>query len=258
MENGVYFHQIGKDEMYKVWHTSGNHEIIYMHSDGGSVVFQDTIYPIKNGAMFFIGAYKNHYTLPDNPALYNRSKLFMPPDVNWEVLCQVLELNKNLFSEHGVVYAQIPPNEQNIVEKIFSLAIEFTEKSAVFGCFIQLLSYLEKYKTETIPDNENFIAKVMGYISNHLSENINIDILCNTACMSKYYFCRQFKKITGHTVMNYILITRIAMATTLLTTTNFTVGQISEKCGFSDCAYFCHAFKRYIGETPLGYRKMYQ
>ena len=54
--------------------------------------------------------------------------------------------------------------------------------------------------------------------------------------------------------MNYILKTRIISAKNLMETTNLTIGQISQRCGFSSQSYFCRVFKEECGMTPLQFR----
>ena len=85
--------------------------------------------------------------------------------------------------------------------------------------------------------------------------DICIDDICAAINSSKYHFCRQFKKHTGLTVMEYILKTRIILAKTELIKTNLSITEISERLGFSSVSYFCRAFKAESGLTPLQYRK---
>lgn len=73
--------------------------------------------------------------------------------------------------------------------------------------------------------------------------------------MSKYYFCKKFKQVTGLTVMRYILKMRIGTAKNMLENTDLSIGRISEQCGFSSQSYFCRVFKEEWGITPLQYQK---
>ena len=76
--------------------------------------------------------------------------------------------------------------------------------------------------------------------------------------MSKYHLCRRFKNITGFTIMEYILKTRLAAAKNMLKTESISITEISEKCGFSSVSYFSRVFKEHTGITAIAYRKEYR
>lgn len=44
-------------------------------------------------------------------------------------------------------------------------------------------------------------------------------------------------------------------AKSMLQISNMSIARIAQELGFAECASFSHAFKRWTGETPLGYRK---
>ena len=71
MDKSLFFHQIGKDDHYNVWHTTGRNMLILMHSDGGRIVFNNASYSIQSGLLCFVGGEKLHYTLPDAPMVLN-------------------------------------------------------------------------------------------------------------------------------------------------------------------------------------------
>jgi AraC-like DNA-binding protein len=48
---------------------------------------------------------------------------------------------------------------------------------------------------------------------------------------------------------------RAQRAKSMLQISNMPIGKIAEELGFTECTSFSHAFKRWTGETPLGYRK---
>ena len=89
-------------------------------------------------------------------------------------------------------------------------------------------------------------------------ENIEIDDICDAIHVSKYYFCQKFKQVTGTTVMNYILNTRIASAKSMLENPALSISEVSEQCGFSSISYFCRVFKEESGMTPLQFQKKLQ
>ena len=48
---------------------------------------------------------------------------------------------------------------------------------------------------------------------------------------------------------------RVQRAKSMLRVSNLSIGRIAEELGFTERASFSHAFKRWTGKTPLGYRK---
>ena len=57
------------------------------------------------------------------------------------------------------------------------------------------------------------------------------------------------------TVMEYVLKTRIVMASEMLKKERCSVTEVSSRCGFSSVSYFSRVFKREVGISPLEYRK---
>ena len=78
MKSTLIRNEIGKDPMYKIWHASSCALFLYVHSGTGSVVTKDRSYPIEKNALILIAPGTYHYTMPDAPEEYNRSKLILP------------------------------------------------------------------------------------------------------------------------------------------------------------------------------------
>ena len=262
MNDSLYVHQIGLDPYYKTWHASGGSMIMYMHTDGGSIVSTQQNYPIKKGALCFIGGNHFHYTLPENPENYTRSKLFLPADV-LEKLLQVFpeELQMHdVFSPNALVYTQLEAADQQYVEQILETIRRYAGDRQyldpiVKSGYISLMVCLHKNQTKVTADTSDIIQKAVEYINQHIAENICMDEICREIHISKYYFCRKFKKTTGFTVMDYVLKTRIVAAKGLLAETELSISEISNRCGFGSISYFCRVFKEHTGLTPLQYRK---
>ena len=104
-----------------------------------------------------------------------------------------------------------------------------------------------------IKSPNTYIAKAIEYINANYRDEISLNGICKAANMSKSYFCREFKRRMGMTVMEYVLDTRIAAAKVLLNSGELTVSQISDKCGFSSPSYFCQVFKEKVGITAKRY-----
>lgn len=245
---------VGKDPHFRIWHMNEGHALIYTYSSGGSIVCKEKVYPITEGALCFIAAGKYHYTMPDDPAVYERSKLIEPPEHFSHVIGAIPG-----FAEKDFVYAQIPPSERDAVDAVFREI--HAHASDRHGCILLLAGiarlsyYLDRYATESIPSESGFMDRAVAYINDRIFTDISIDGICAHVHMSKYYFCRRFKEAVGVTVMQYVLKTRLTLAKNMLRDTSLSIGEISEQCGFSSPSYFCRAFKEESGISPSRFRR---
>lgn len=235
--------------------------IMYMHLSGGSIVCSEKTFPIKKGAICFIGSGKYHYTMPDDPVNYERSKLFIVnEDLNaiLSILPNGDELKKKFASE-SIVYAEVEDSEQENIERMmYDVYLHREDKNfeAVFlSTVLRFLTYIEENQKDRISSPKGSLMLAIEYINSHISGNIKIDDICSAVHISKYHFCREFKKITGQTLMEYILKTRIVLAKNMLSKEKHSIREISESCGFSSVSYFCRVFKNESGMTPMGFKK---
>ena len=260
--SSLIYGQVGRDDLYKIWHTPEENMFIFVMSGGGSVVLSDKTYPMKRGTLCFIGKRKYHYTFPDNPEQYIRSKLFISSD-ELDGVAKLLSSNcelHNMLCENQM--AVVTLSERNIrkAEEIFKElsdmptdAVYFQAK--LYASVLELVALLYQGTSEKMPSKFDNIQAAVEYINLHITEDIVIDRICDASYMSKYYLCRLFKKKIGLTIMEYVLKTRITMAKELLSNSELSVTEVSENCGFSSISYFSRVFKSETGMTPMQYKR---
>ena len=99
------------------------------------------------------------------------------------------------------------------------------------------------------------VKRAIGFIRSESQREISLDEICDLVGLSKYYFAREFKRITGHTIVHYINLTRCESAKIMLCEGSASIAEISAHCGFSDQSYFTRVFKSTTGLSPTEYRK---
>ena len=97
------------------------------------------------------------------------------------------------------------------------------------------------------------IKKAIDYVENNFSEQITLGDLASVCCMSESALCRSFKAIMRQTPMEYIAVERIYKSLPMLTSREYSVTEVAEKCGFSGSSYYAEVFKRYMNCTPSQY-----
>ncbi|MGN0163908.1 MAG: helix-turn-helix domain-containing protein [Candidatus Ornithomonoglobus sp.] len=99
------------------------------------------------------------------------------------------------------------------------------------------------------------IKKVTEHIENHYQEKISLDDAAALANMSKSSFCREFKKLTSKSFLNYLNNYRLDKAYEHVKSTDKKIKDIAAECGFSSAQSFERVFKKKYGKTPSQMRK---
>lgn len=261
--NDLIFRQIGKDGLYKIWHTPEKNIFIFIESGDGSIVVREKSYPIATGTLCFIGQNKYHYTFPKNSDEYVRSKLFLDSR-SLEKIIQSLGMHSNfsaIFHSESITTAILSGEEYQRVSLLFQRLAEQSDddpyRPAEVNCTAaQLMLILAKNLSVQPQNKPDPLQRAIEYIHGHIQDDLSIDPIAVACYMSKYHLCRLFKKKMGLTIMEYILQTRLTMAKELLTQGERSVTQISHDCGFCSPSYFSRIFKEKVGQSPSKYQKI--
>ena len=96
---------------------------------------------------------------------------------------------------------------------------------------------------------------IKDYIDARVGERIGMSELSSLIKRSESQTIRIFKNAYGITPYAYLIEKKISLAKKLLTGTNLTVKEISEKLAFSDEYYFSNLFKQKVGTSPSSFRR---
>ena len=108
----------------------------------------------------------------------------------------------------------------------------------------------------TIPttDKPTNLLLAIRYIEENLTDKICLTNCAKEANLSKYHFCRNFKKYMGMSPMKFVMAMRISRAKELLQRDNLNIIEIALEVGFNDYSCFIRGFKKFTGLTPKKYR----
>lgn len=99
------------------------------------------------------------------------------------------------------------------------------------------------------------VKRAIGYINSEYKTPLSLGEICNEVGLSKYYFAREFHRITGYTIVNYINLIRCEYAKQLLSDAELSILEVAERSGYNDQSYFTRIFKRYTKCSPTEYRR---
>ncbi|MBQ4353496.1 MAG: helix-turn-helix transcriptional regulator, partial [Clostridia bacterium] len=160
--------------------------------------------------------------------------------------------------EYGKVYTAAEGNGQ--FRRIFpNLFREFMMRSAGFedacGALLsELLIELARAEGQNaparMPEQKFRFSESLAYIHNRYTADISISALASMEHLSVSRYRDVFRQITGVSPGTYIISLRMQRACELLTTTDYTVTQISSLCGYADVLYFIRLFRQKMGVPP--------
>lgn len=94
------------------------------------------------------------------------------------------------------------------------------------------------------------IQNAINYIENHLTEEIDYELVAMESFSSSYHFQRVFSILCGYTLGEYIRFRRLTLAGTELATGKEKVIDIAAKYGYDSPDSFAKAFRQFHGIAP--------
>ena len=243
--------------------------IFYVKKGEGIITVGGTTLTLPTGSLLFINAFEAYrlqkcdveYLAVNFDFSFRYSFLKNPvPPVPAEKKDSVKPIEKVVLSSAPCFkhYCFIE-NALSFSSILFDIEKEFTEKPPYYAQknSAQLSEVLiEIYKKDAFPlKNENSFnaEEIAGYIREHLSEDINNEILAEHFHFHKNYLSSQFARCYGKPIHQYILEMRIIKAVSLLEAGRKSINEISEQVGFKDANYFARYFKKITGVSPTAY-----
>ncbi len=102
---------------------------------------------------------------------------------------------------------------------------------------------------------DDHLLKLKHHIDKNLERIVSNDELSSLIFRSNDYMIKAFKCRFGKTPYEYQVEQKMVAAKRLLQYTVLSVGEISQRLGYSDQHYFSNLFKQKCGMSPLKYRK---
>lgn len=260
---------ISKSKYGNDWHSTSHFhpftEIFFITHGHGIMEIDDVDVSIKEGDLIIINPNCPHTEKSsdncndqleyivfgiNNLALANKNSQKINSENQSTTLYKIMNFNANkdviLYYLNNLV-REVEEKENNYelaCKSILTLFIIYISRNAESTLLIT--DNPEKINIECI--------KIKNYIDSHYSENITLDILSNLTYVNKFHLVHLFTKQMGISPINYLINKRIDESKNLLTTTNYSIRDISSIVGFSNSSYFSQMFKKIIGTSPKSYK----
>ncbi|MDQ6420575.1 AraC family transcriptional regulator [Paenibacillus sp. LHD-117] len=133
-------------------------------------------------------------------------------------------------------------------------------KAKLYALFVLLVRHSEhaqpaSRKAEPFFANMDRFKLLIDWIGENYAEKLSVRQGAEIVRLDPFHFCKQFKKLTGRTFIEYVNVCRANEAERMLLTTQATVGEIALKVGCENANYFTRMYKQYKGMTPTAARR---
>jgi len=232
------------------WHE--NLELQFCTDGSGTVLLDGEILPIRKNDIVVVNSNVLHYTGTDSRMTY--SCLIAGTD-----FCKAVGIDPQ--SHHFSPYIQ---SESMVflmkeLEKLYlDPAIPF-RVTKLHKLFLEILTELGEHhtvgKSAASAGNKSFetVKSAVSYIRANYRQKLTLDMIAQAVLWDKYALCRDFKRLTGQTVIDHLNHYRCIMAIEYLSA-GHTVSEAAELCGFKNLSFFSKIFKKHIGKLPSAYK----
>lgn len=238
-------------------HNHDDYEILLFLSGDARYVVEDNVYTLAPGDMIIVRRHELHRIYHNSPSPYSRIVLMVSPDFFQENEC----------SEYEAQFLRAP---QGTGHKITA---EIVRSIGLYDAFQRYKRYSEAYRLPPeapvlksvileilylINQTSHFssadistgpIKSVILYLNENYSEDITLDALQERFYISKYYLCREFRRVTGLTVHDYIRRKRLTRIRELRSQ-GLRISEAALQVGFHDYSSFYRAFRKEYGVPP--------
>ncbi|AGF54090.1 two-component system response regulator YesN [Clostridium saccharoperbutylacetonicum] len=161
-----------------------------------------------------------------------------------------IELKEKLINDYDSSEIKIINNEE-IIKNIYN---QLSLKSTIDYLIKNFTDISNQIGTNS---SDNIIKRVTGYINRNYYKDIKLESLAEIFNYNSAYLGKLFKSIEGESFNTYLDKIRIEKAKLLLVDDNLKVYQVCEKIGYKNIDYFHSKFKKYVGTSPLSYKKQF-
>jgi len=100
--------------------------------------------------------------------------------------------------------------------------------------------------------------KVRDYIDSHITGSVLVADLCVLFQRSEAHFSRSFKRTFGESPHSFVVRRRVEFAAQYMLSTNASLSDIAQRCGFTDQAHLSKHFRQAAGQTPAAWRRAHR
>ena len=253
LEDFRLFHLKDHGEAKVDYHYHEFYKLLFFLSGNGGYVVEGKRYSLMPGDIVLIGQHCVHRPEFTPEVSCERIILYLAPEFLERESSAACDLTNCFSKEYDHV---LRPNEQSR-QTLFSIVsdIELELASTRFGkeilstgmllrLLIEIARSIQHKEVQKpapmLPKNKRMLD-IVRYLDEHLTEEINIDLLAENFYISRYHLMRRFREETGTTIHSYISDRRLMLARDLIGQ-GLSATDACFRCGFGSYSSFSRAY----------------
>ncbi|GAB3232366.1 AraC family transcriptional regulator [Hymenobacter seoulensis] len=266
----LHYTEVGKAEL--LWHYHPEYELVYIPKGHGRRHIGQHISRFEEGELALIGPDLPHLTFsyghpagtPFEEIVVQLRGDFLGPDF-WEKsemasIRQLLARSHEGLSFGGNTRATVGPALRQLLN------------APPFMRLLLLLQVLQDLAQAPAEDciplhagnggqglsgkEQQRLSRVYQFVEqNYQRTTLSVQEVADVAHLSVPAFCRYFKKMTRHTLTDFLQEYRVGQACRLLLDDDLAVTEVCYSCGFNNLSHFNKTFRKYTGQSPTEYRR---
>jgi AraC-like DNA-binding protein len=123
---------------------------------------------------------------------------------------------------------------------------------AMFAQYVA--DYASRHAIASTPEEPVPVVHAKDFVRSHVEEPISLTQVVRHVNVSRFYFCKLFKRATGMTFTEYVARVRVEKAKVLLVDPSMRISEVVYAAGFGSIPRFNTVFKHHVGMPPTEYR----
>ncbi|MBO9597353.1 MAG: AraC family transcriptional regulator [Cohnella sp.] len=250
-------------------HLHDLYEIVYVHRGQGTMFIDNAFYEQKPGDLFLIPGNTIHRAFPEaSDPTVSTAVFFAPALIRSEGFddgyapLKSFEIARRRRLFRITISEELRQRTVSILQEIHveMLGGRIGFRHAVRSLLQQLFILVNRLPSSGSMDNANtrigphWMLEAMRAIDEDPVQAGGLSELSGKAGVTAEHFSREFKRLTGMNLSDYVIAKRIVRAKELLLTANANVESVALACGFHSLPHFYSTFKKLTGMTPRAYR----
>ena len=263
LENFRLFHLRSEEHAAVDFHYHEFCKLLLLVTGRGSYVVDGQRYLLQSGDAVLINRRSVHRPELETGVPYERIIVYISPEFLQRSSAAGCDLLECFSGRHGHVLRL----KENRRKKLFALAAELEKEMSgeLYGrqilssaALLRLLVEVGRNQLSSanqtpppVTTQNSRVLEWMGYLEEHLAEDLDMDALAERFYISKYHMMRTFHRETGYTVHTYLLQRRLLAARQLIEG-GMRATEACYRCGFRSYSSFTRAYAKHLGTTPTG------